>query len=178
MKPAWTPDGKAFLYVSDEAGSNDVAIVPASGGNPVVLTPDPMSEFAPAVSPDGARFAFVSNRAGPMTLYTAAIGGGPRPSWREVKISSRRASVPTGRVHVRVTESDGRTTPARIYPRASDGRAYSPDGGFHRVIAMTETHYFNTTGEFELEVPAGRLELEAMKGFEYLPASIGVDVKA
>jgi len=177
MRPAWTPDGKALLYVSDESGSNDVAIVPAAGGNPVVLTPDPMSEFSPAVSPDGTRFAFVSNRTGPMTLYTAAIGGGPLPSWHEVHLSARKAATPTGRVHVRVTGPEGKTTPARIYPRASDGRAYSPEGAFHRVIAITETHYFDTMGEFELEVPAGRLALEAMKGFEYRPAASEVDVK-
>jgi TolB protein len=178
MKPAWTPDGKAFLYVSDEAGSNDIAIVPAAGGNPVVLTPDSMGEFAPAVSPDGTRFAFTSNRTGPMTLYTAAIGGGPIGSWHEVRIQSRKPRAATGRVQVRVLGPDGTVTPARVYPLASDGRGYSPEGAFHRVIAITETHYFNTMGEFELEVPAGRLSLEAMKGFEYEPANIVVDVKA
>src|SRR5262249_11228017 len=34
MRPHWTPDGNAFLYDSDDMGSNDVAIVPATGGNP------------------------------------------------------------------------------------------------------------------------------------------------
>src|SRR5262249_24429274 len=62
MKPAWTPDGQAFLYVSDESGSNDIAIVPAEGGNQVLLTVDGRDEYAPALSPDGKRFAFVSNR--------------------------------------------------------------------------------------------------------------------
>ena len=41
MKPAWTPDGKAFLYITDQmAGSYDVAVVPAGGGNEVVITND------------------------------------------------------------------------------------------------------------------------------------------
>ena len=40
MKPAWTPDGQAFLFVSDEMGSNDVSIIPVAGGNPIVLTAD------------------------------------------------------------------------------------------------------------------------------------------
>ena len=71
MRPKWTPDGQAFLFDSDEMGSNDVAIVPADGGNPVVLTNDPMGEFSPAPSPDGASFAFISNRSGPMTLFVA-----------------------------------------------------------------------------------------------------------
>ena len=70
-RPAWTPDGQAILFSSDEPGSNDIAIIPIGGGNPVYLSADPMNEFAPTVSPDGARFAFVSNRTGPTTLYVA-----------------------------------------------------------------------------------------------------------
>ena len=93
MRPHWTPDGKAFLYDSDDMGSNDVAIVPATGGNPFVITNDPMGEFSPAPSPDGTSFAFVSNRTGPMTLEIAPIGGGPVSSWREVA-RSRRAVLP------------------------------------------------------------------------------------
>src|SRR5262245_15380150 len=33
MRPAWTPDGQSLLYVSDELGSNDVAIVRVDGVN-------------------------------------------------------------------------------------------------------------------------------------------------
>ena len=90
MRPKWTPDGSAYLYGSDEAGSNDIAIVPATGGNPVFLTVDPMGEFSPAPSPDGTRLAFISNRAGDMTLFTAPAGGGPSSAWTEVRPRSRR----------------------------------------------------------------------------------------
>jgi TolB protein len=178
MQPAWTPDGKAFLYGTDEMGTNDIGIVSARGGNANVLTPGATGEFSPAISPDGSRFAFVSNGTGPTTLFTAAIGGGPPASWTKVNMTARRSAVPTGRARITVVGPDGRPMPARIYPRAADGRAYAPDGGFHRVIAMTETHYFDTNGTFEVEVPAGRLTIEAMRGFEYVPASIDVDVKA
>ena len=177
-RPAWTPDGQSLLFSSDEPGSNDIAIVPAAGGNPVYVSADPMNEFAPTVSPDGARFAFVSNRTGPTTLYVAPIGGGPISSWSEVAIKSRKSAAPTGRVRGRVLGPDGRPTSARVYPLAADKRAYAPDGGFHRVIAATETHYFHTTGSFELEVPAGAFAVEAMKGFEYRPASTTVQVPA
>jgi len=178
MKPAWTPDGRSFLYGTDEMGTNDIAIVSARGGNATVLTAAAGGEFSPSVSPDGSRFAFVSNATGPTTLFTAPIGGGPPSSWTKVNLGARRAATPTGRARITVVGPDGRPTPARIYPRASDGRAYAPDGGFHRVIAITETHYFDATGTFEIEVPAGRLSIEAMKGFEYIPASIDVDVTA
>ncbi|MCG8557521.1 MAG: hypothetical protein MJD61_19875, partial [Proteobacteria bacterium] len=66
---------------------------------------------------------------------------------------------------------------SRIYLKASDGRAYAPNGGFHRVISATETHYFHTNGEFTVEVPAGQATVEAMRGFEYLPASAKVAVR-
>lgn len=178
MKPAWTPDGRALLYVSDEAGSNDVMLVSASGGNPEQLTVDRGDEYAPAPSPDGQSFAFVSNREGPTVLYTLPAGGGPFPSWEAVPIQARRQRVATGRVRVRVAGPDGKPVAARIYLRASDGRSYAPDGGFHRVISVTETHYFETAGEFEVELPAGRATIEAMKGFEYRPHSVTVDVPA
>ncbi len=178
MKPVWTPDGQAFLYVSDEMGSNDVAVIPLNGGNPNVLTADARDEYSPSPNPAGDRFAFVSNRSGPMVLYTAPIGGGPLSSWRAVSIKARTSRTPTGRVRVRVLGPDGQPMPARIYLSASDGRAYAPDGGFHRVITATETHYFHTTGEFEVEVPAGSATIEALRGFEYKPASTTIDVAA
>jgi TolB protein len=177
-KPVWTPDGKALVYVSDEAGSNDVMIIPSAGGNPVTLTVDARDEYSPTLSPDGERFAFFSNRNGATSLYTVSIGGGPIDSWREVKITARTARTPTGRVRVRVLGPDGKLTPARIYIQASDKRGYAPDGGFHRVIAATETHYFHTTGESEVEVPVGATTIEAMKGWEYRPQSAAVDVLA
>ena len=180
MKPSWLPDGSGLLYVSDEMGSNDVAVVPIAGGNPIVLTADARDEYAPVPSPAGDRFAFVSNRSGPMVLYTSSIGGGPLASWREVAISKRTAATPTGRVRVRVVDGNGRPLPTRIYLEGSDRRGYAPDGGFHRVIAITETHYFHTngTGAFEVEVPAGRTSIEAVHGYEYRPGSITLDVPA
>ena len=181
MKPVWTPDGAAFLYDTDERGSNDVAVVSASGGNEIVLTNDDIDdhrELAPTPSPDGTRFAFVSTRTGPTKLYTSDIGGGPFPSWHEVSIAARRSRVPTGRVRIRVLGPDGKAMPAQIQLVASDGRAYAPDGGFHRVIAATETHYFQTMGQAEVELPAGSAAIEAMRAWEYRPRTVKVDVRA
>lgn len=177
-KPAWMPDGKRFLFVSDAMGSNDVQIVSAAGGNAIRLTADERDEYAPSPSPDGNRFAFVSNRAGATTLYVADIGGGPASAWRAVPISTRKSRTPTGRLRVTVLAPDGTPTPARIFLGASDGRSYTPDGGFQRVMSATETHYFHTRGQFVVEVPAGRTTIEAMKGFEYRPRAATVDVSA
>ncbi len=176
MAPAWTVDGRALLYVSDEMGSNDVAIVPVAGGNPIVLTVDTLHEFSPSVSPDGTRMAFVSNRRGPTSLFTAPLSGGPNPSWTEVPMTGRSARRATGRIRARVVDEAGRARSARVYLLASDGRGYAPEGMYHRVIAATETHYFHADGAFEVEVPVGQARVEAMRGHEYRPVAAVVDV--
>ncbi|HSR40817.1 MAG TPA: CehA/McbA family metallohydrolase, partial [Longimicrobiales bacterium] len=172
----WTPDGTDLRYVSEDAGSNDVRIVPAAGGNPVVLTPDPHGEFSPSPAPDGSRFAFVSNRDGGMALYTAPWGGGPVSSWTAVAVEERRPRTAEGRLRIEVVGPDGAAVPSRIQLLASDGRSYAPDGGFHRVISVSETHYFHTSGTAEVVVPAGPATVEAVRGFEYLPVADSVDV--
>ena len=168
-RPRWTPDGRSFLFGSDAMGSSDIALVGASGGNPVVITNDPMGEFSATASPDGSSFAFSSNRTGPMTLFTAPLGGGPPASWQRIDVSRRRAATPTGRLRGRLVGPDGAPMPGRVQLVASDDRAYAPDDGFARVMAVSETHYFHTAGTFEVEVPAGPVTLEALRGFEYLP---------
>jgi TolB protein len=179
MKPVWTPDGQRILYVTEDEGSNDVRIVAAGGGDPIELTIDADNhEMSPTVSPDGQRFAFVAFRGGVPKLYTADITGGRPSLWREVTIASRRLTTPTGRVRLRVLAPDGRPMPARVYVDASDGRAYSPEGSFHRAMMVTDRHYFHTSGESELELPVGRATIEAVRGWEYRPKSVTVAVAA
>ncbi len=224
MEPAWTPDGKNLLYVTEDEGSNDIRIVPAPapaadasappaaappapgggergapaagggrggrggrGGGPpaggagadaIELTFDTARhEMSPAVSPDGTRFAFVQFEGGVPTLYTANIAGGRKSAWTKVTISSRRPATPTGRVRIRVQGPDGRVMPSRIYVDASDKRHYTPEGLFHRSMMVFDRHYFHTDGESELDLPAGAARIEALRGWEYKPAAVTVDVK-
>jgi TolB protein len=188
MEPAWTPDGRNIVYVTEDRGSNDVRIVPApvaaapggpsTGGDPIELTFDgERHEMSPAVSPDGKRFAFVQFTAGVPTLYTADIAGGRASAWKKVTIASRKPVAPTGRVIVRVAGPDGKPMPARVYVDASDKRHYTPDDGFHRSMMVFDRHYFHTDGESIVDLPAGPARLEAVRGFEYTPAAVTVDVK-
>jgi TolB protein len=176
-RPRWTADGHSIVFGSDAMGSNDIALVAASGGEAVVLTADEMGEFSPAPAPDG-RVAFVSNRTGPMALFVAPPGGGPRTAWRRVSVDRRRAAAPQGRLRGRIVDAEGQLVPARVQLVASDGRAYAPDDGFARVMAVTETHYFHTPGEFEVRVPAGAVTLTAVRGFEHAPTTTQVTVEA
>ena len=178
LKPQWAPDGKTLTYVSDAAGSNDIAIVPLTGGNRIRLTEDSADEFDPALSPDGSRVAFVSNFTGPTTLFTVSSAGGTRRGWTAVRIETESPRFRTGIVRGRIIDNTGQVIPARIMLQASDGRSYTEKGGFHRMVPATRTHYQHSNGEFEVEVPAGMTSIEAMHGFEYLPAGISVDVPA
>src|SRR5260370_878789 len=101
-----------------------------------------------------------------------------------LRIHSQRWRRPVGRCHVRITEeSNGRNAAARIYAVAEDGKLYPPDDAYARVATTRMTyrsgdHVFHTEGEFTLEAPAGKLNLEAVKGFEYWPAKQQIEVKA
>lgn len=179
VKPAWTPDGKNLLYVTEDKGSNDIRIISAAGGNPVELTVDEAHhEMAPTVSPDGKRFAFVQFDAGVPTLYTADIGGGRKSSWTKVAITSRHSVKATGRLRIRVVGPDGHPMAARVYVDASDGRHYTPDGLFNRSMMVFDRQYFHMAGDADLELPEGHATIEAVHGWEYKPTAVTVEVVA
>ena len=177
MEPSWTPDGQNIVYVTEDEGSNDIRIVPVAGGDAIELTTDvTRHEMTPSVSPDGTRFAFVQFDAGIPVLYTAPITGGRSSAWQKVDLSKRRSVKPTGRVRIRVLGPDGQQVGARIYIDASDGRHYSPDNAFHRSMMVFDRHYFHMTSEAEVELPSGRATIEAIRGWQFLPKSMTVDV--
>jgi Tol biopolymer transport system component len=179
LKPAWTPDGQAIVYVTEDKGSNDIRIISANGGNPIELTVDiEHHEMEPTVSPDGKRFAFVQFAGGIPTLYTADIAGGRASAWKKVAITSRRSATPTGRVRVRVLGPNGQPMAARMYVDASDGRHYSPDAAFNRSMMAFDRQYFHISGEATFDVPAGRTTIEAICGWEYKPKAVSIDVTA
>jgi len=177
-KPRWSADGRNLVFVSDEAGSNDVAVVPVGGGSKARLTQAPEGELDPVPSPDGRRIAFVSNRGGPTRLMVAPAGGARRGDWTSVDIESEATLAPFGEVNVRVADADGTPVTSRLHVQASDGRGYAPVGEFHRVIPSTDMHYFHTAGEARMRVPAGVVEIEARRGPEFAAAHARVEIVA
>ena len=188
--PVVAPHGGIVAYVTDSSGNNDLYAVPSEkssrGIQPVRLTHSRTDEYFPSWSPDGERLVYARNGGAadqPRTidngmgfaLYTVTRGGGtPKP----VRIDGYAWSEPTGRLRVRISDSDGELLPSHIYLTGSDGRAYFPHTSYPRVVSVTEDYYFHTDGSFSVTLPAGEATVEAWRGFEYEPVSRTVEVRA
>ena len=168
-RPHVSLDGKRFVYSSHLGGQfNNLFVLPTVGGEPYKLTFGEWDSFHPRWSPDGEGIAYLSNREGLPALHLLQTYGGRD---QKVKIETLHWTQPMGQVNVRVVdETTGERLPARIYAKAADGKTYVPANAYHRLGRLGE-HFFHTTGDFTLEVPAGALTLEALHGFEYYPVA-------
>jgi TolB protein len=183
-RPDVSIDGKRIIYSSSGGAAdefNHLYVLPVAGGEAYKMTFGAFDDFNPRWSPDGEWIAYTSNEGGLPQLYLLESYGGER---RKIAITSRQWKQPMGKVHVSVVEEGtGKATSARIYAPASDGKFYAPTNAYSRIATTrmpyrSGEHVFHTDGEFTMEVPAGKLALEAVKGFEYLPAHVDVEVRA
>jgi len=177
-RPDVSIDGKRFVYSSTAGAAdqyNNLYVQPTDGGTPYKLTFFEHDAFHPRWSPDGRRIAYIDKREGlPQLALLDTYGGGNRI----VHVTERRWKEAVGTLAVTVTDAaSGAPTEARIHLRASDGRAYAPSDAYAR-IGRAGDDAFHTNGRFEVELPAGPVELVAVKGFERWPDSTTVEVEA
>ena len=92
--------------------------------------------------------------------------GGER---RNIDIVQRRWKRPVASCRSRLRRDDRAPTASRIQLTASDGKFYAPPDTYARVAQGSREHVFHITGRTRVEVPAGKLHIEAVKGFEYFP---------
>jgi len=71
----WSPDGKKIAFSLSRAGSADIFICDADGGNLNQLTTWPSIETSPTFSPDGKQIAFTSDRTGMPQIYVMTVDG-------------------------------------------------------------------------------------------------------
>jgi hypothetical protein len=102
------------------------------------------------------------------SLWTQLPGGAQTP------LVPKKAYKPVGRLSITVLDPAGHPTPARVFVTGEDGRAYAPDDAwmraddsFVRAERPFEAHYFHTSGNAELTLPAGSAVVEVTKGFEF-----------
>ena len=178
-RPDVSIDGKRFVYSSTGGSSDQYAnlyVLPVAGGEPYKLSFYEHDAFHPRWSPDGEWIAYISNEGGLPQLELLETYGGER---KKVRITDRRWKCPMGIVSVRVIDgSREESTDARIHLTASDGKFYCPLETFARFTQGGHDHIFHSTGEFRLEVPEGTLSFMAVKGFEFWPTELEVEVRA
>ena len=176
-QPQWSADGKRILYSSHRGSQyNNLYVLPVDGGEPYQLTFGDWDHFEPRWSPDGEWIVYVANEHGLSELRLLKTFGGEE---RPIEIRRRAYRRPTGTLHVTVTDAEtGQPTEARIFLRASDGKAYAPPDAYQRVAARAlYLDLFHTSGDFAVELPAGEASIQAMKGFERLPVSQRVTIE-
>jgi dipeptidyl aminopeptidase/acylaminoacyl peptidase len=77
--PAISPDGRAFVFVSNHGGTPDIWLRQIAGGEPVRLTSDAALESDLVYAPDGESVYFTRSDAEGIGIWqTGVLGGRPR----------------------------------------------------------------------------------------------------
>ena len=176
-QPDVATDGRRFIYSSTAGAAdqfNNLYVQPTAGGEPYKLTFFQHDAFHPRWSPDNERVAFITNEGGlPQLAILRTHGGGIRT----IAITTRRWKRPMGRLLVTTREaSTGTLAGSRVHLTASDGKFYTPTNAYARIGGQGD-HIFHHSGTFTVEVPSGSTELTVVKGFEYWPESLTVNVE-
>jgi len=182
-RPDFSPDGKRIVYASYLGQSwHQLWVMPSQGGDAFPLSYGDFDNVAPRWSPDGKRIAFISNRGGNTSLWTQDIPGGAQT---QLVAKQKHYLSPVGQLSITVLDSARKPTAARILVTGEDGRAYAPDDAwmraddsFVRSERPFEAHYFHASGTAELTLPAGAVNVEVMKGYEYGFARKSVSITA
>jgi TolB protein len=170
-RPDFSPDGSRMVYSSYLGAQwHNLWLMPANGGDAFPLTYGDFDSTSARWSPDGQHIACIVNSAGNTALRLVTIPGGASQTLKVLPKYLR----PVGFLKVLVQDEKGRPTYARVSVTDADGRACIPrkqamraDDAFDRSERAFEAHYVETTGDENFAAPAGKVELEVMKGFEY-----------
>jgi TolB protein len=171
-RPDFSPDGTKIVYSSYLGRQwHQIWLMPANGGDAFPISYGDWDETYVRWSPDGKQLAFISNRSGNTEIWVQAFPGGLQ---RKLAVGERKYLRPHGTLQLHVVLPRGAATAARVSITDDAGRFFAPkdawisaDTGYDRSERSFEPHYFHTAGSDEMEVPAGKINMDVMKGFEY-----------
>ena len=170
-RPDFSPDGTRLVYSSYLGRQwHQLWLMPAKGGDAFPISYGDWDEANVRWSPDGKTLAFISNRNGNTDLWLQTIPDGGQ---RLLEIKERRYLKPMVHFRVSINGPQGEPKPVRLSISDAGGRFYAPanawihaDDGYDRAERPFEAHYFHAQGMAELDVPAGKIELETVSGLE------------
>ncbi len=146
-RPRLSPDGSTLAYEAVRAGTHQVMLMAATGGNVRAATAGPANNLSPAWSPDGLRLAFASDRGGDFSIWELELAGG---ALHQLSFESGHeldpAWHPAGTAIAYISEQDGRSAlvvratgrPPRTLvssERALRAPAWRPDGTVITYVA-------------------------------------------
>jgi TolB protein len=179
-RPDWARDGRVVYSSYHGRQWNQLWLMTKNGGEVVPLTFGDFDATSPRWSPSGQRIAYVSNEDGNTSLWLLDVPGGRR---EPVQVTDYRHRVPVGRVDISITDEQGHPTSARVSVTDANGRGHAPDSawwhaddGFDRKARSFEYTYFHVGGVTSLTVPTGAYQLEIIRGLQYAPAKMSIDV--
>jgi hypothetical protein len=186
-RPDWSRDGKRIVY-SSYAGRNSQQLwetTAAGGGDPLALGYGDYDATGARWSPDGTRVAYLGNQGGDTQIHLLTVPGGAQQLLVAHELQYLR---PMGRLTLHISGGggvDGKAVPTRIAVLGADGRAYAPDDvrmhaedGFDRSLQDYETHYFHSSGDATLLLPAGTAKITVWRGLATAVARRSVVITA
>jgi Tol biopolymer transport system component len=75
IDPAWSPNGKKIVFISDRDGDMEVFIMNADGMNLTQLTINDALDHVPAWSNDGSKIVYASDNGGVFDIYVMNADG-------------------------------------------------------------------------------------------------------
>ncbi len=169
-RPDLSPDGTRLVYAS-YLGRNfhQLWLMPSGGGDAFPISYGEFDAVGPRWSPDGHTIGYISNATGGLQLMLHEVAGGAE---RALAVSTRQRLAPSGLLQLTLKDADGAPGAARLSVTDARGKFYAPasawihgDDGYDRAERNFEAHYFHARGTVTLEVPAGEIKVDILRGF-------------